>query len=127
MLELTNPLNNAKRDCWRRSDDLSYGGWLNGIRLLVRFEGGVPAPIYRQRVWLILANRSIQRRRLDWPKVLAHCFSEHLTPDDVQVVDSQIVKDLHRTGCSTFGQHERHNQILLKQVLLAYARFNKGK
>ena len=36
-------------------------------------------------------------------------------------------QDLHRTGCSLFsGEDAEHNQALLKQVLLAYARWNKN-
>lgn len=38
-----------------------------------------------------------------------------------------ILQDLHRTGCSLFsGTDSEHNQALLKQVLLAYARWNRG-
>ena len=36
-------------------------------------------------------------------------------------------KDLHRTGCDLFsGADASVNQALLKQVLLAFARWNKG-
>lgn len=39
----------------------------------------------------------------------------------------EIFQDLHRTGCSLFsGEDAEHNQALLKQVLLAYARWNKN-
>jgi hypothetical protein len=39
----------------------------------------------------------------------------------------QIVKDLHRTGCSTFsGQENDQDRALLKRVLLAFARYNKS-
>ena len=35
------------------------------------------------------------------------------------------LQDLHRTGCELFsGQDAEQNQALLKQVLLAYARWN---
>ena len=38
----------------------------------------------------------------------------------------QIVKDLHRTGCSGFNGHDNEeDRAVLKRVLLAYARWNK--
>lgn len=46
---------------------------------------------------------------------------------DDEALSEQIVKDLHRTGCSLFsGDNCEHNQALLQQVLLAYARWNKS-
>ena len=36
-------------------------------------------------------------------------------------------QDLHRTGCSLFcGEDAEANQLMLKRVLLAYARWNKS-
>ena len=36
-------------------------------------------------------------------------------------------QDLHRTGCSLFcGEEAEENQLMLKRVLLAYARWNKA-
>ena len=36
-------------------------------------------------------------------------------------------QDLHRTGCSLFCGEDAHaNQLMLKRVLLAYARWNKS-
>ena len=40
-----------------------------------------------------------------------------------EALDSQIVKDLHRTGNTGFTTEEEHG--ILKRVLLAYARYNK--
>jgi hypothetical protein len=38
-----------------------------------------------------------------------------------------IFQDLHRTGCSLFcGEDAEANQLMLKRVLLAYARWNKS-
>lgn len=37
------------------------------------------------------------------------------------------VKDLHRTGCSSYcGQEAEQDRVVLKRVLLAYARWNKS-
>ena len=37
------------------------------------------------------------------------------------------LQDLHRTGCSLFcGVDAEANQLMLKRVLLAYARWNKS-
>ena len=41
-----------------------------------------------------------------------------------EALDSQIVKDLHRTGNTGFTTEEEHG--ILKRVLLAYARYNKS-
>lgn len=38
-----------------------------------------------------------------------------------------LLQDLHRTGCSLFcGEEAEDNQAMLKRVLLAFARWNKG-
>jgi hypothetical protein len=53
-------------------------------------------------------------------------FNDRSNPDDDEL-GIQIVKDLHRTGCSTFSGHENdRDRALLKRVLLAYARYNKS-
>lgn len=63
---------------------------------------------------------------MDWPEVERTCFSEWSHPADAEL-GVQIVKDLHRTGCSLFcGEDGQENQALLKRVLLAYARWNKA-
>lgn len=37
------------------------------------------------------------------------------------------LKDLHRTGCSSYcGQEAEQDRVVLKRVLLAYARWNKS-
>jgi hypothetical protein len=65
---------------------------------------------------------------LDWPRVRRIAFNERSNPDDDEL-GIQIVKDLHRTGCSTFSGRADENdrdRALLKRVLLAYARYNKS-
>jgi TBC1 domain family member 30 len=53
-------------------------------------------------------------------------FNDRSNPDDDEL-GIQIVKDLHRTGCSTFsGQENDQDRALLKRVLLAFARYNKS-
>ncbi|KAI2566806.1 TBC1D30 isoform 4, partial [Pan troglodytes] len=52
-------------------------------------------------------------------------FNERSNPDD-DSMGIQIVKDLHRTGCSSYcGQEAEQDRVVLKRVLLAYARWNK--
>lgn len=37
-----------------------------------------------------------------------------------------LLQDLHRTGCSSYcGQEAEQDRVVLKRVLLAYARWNK--
>ena len=61
------------------------------------------------------------------------CFAFKI-PDDVapsnMYIDIRLFsafQDLHRTGCSLFCGEDAHaNQLMLKRVLLAYARWNKS-
>ncbi|EDO34898.1 predicted protein, partial [Nematostella vectensis] len=63
---------------------------------------------------------------LDWQKTVKFCFNERSNPDDDEL-GSQIVKDLHRTGCAWFcGNDTPEERAALKRVLLAYARWNKS-
>lgn len=65
-------------------------------------------------------------RNVEWPKVERFCFNDTTNPDDEEL-GVQIVKDLHRTGCSLFcGSSGLENQALLKRVLLGFARWNKA-
>lgn len=42
------------------------------------------------------------------------------------VFPSLLIQDLHRTGCSSYcGQEAEQDRVVLKRVLLAYARWNK--
>lgn len=94
------------------------------MKMVAQLPEGIPSE-FRRRLWLTLAERHLYDRRIDWPKVERNCFSEWSHPDDAEL-GVQIVKDLHRTGCSLFcGQDGQENQALLKRVLLAYARWNK--
>ena len=72
-----------------------------------------------------MSQKYIRDINLDWNKVRRIAFNDRSNPDDDEL-GIQIVKDLHRTGCSTFsGQDNDQDRALLKRVLLAFARYNK--
>jgi hypothetical protein len=78
------------------------------------------------QLWLNLAQKYINDLGIDWPKVKRAAFNDRSNPDDDEL-GIQIVKDLHRTGCSAFSGHENErDRALLKRVLLAFARYNKS-
>ncbi|KAJ8668506.1 hypothetical protein QAD02_010169 [Eretmocerus hayati] len=77
-------------------------------------------------MWLTLAERHLEQRGVDWKQAEKLCFNEWSNPDDEEL-GIQIVKDLHRTGCSLFcGAAGRDNQVVLRRVLLGFARWNKS-
>ncbi|CAG4937775.1 unnamed protein product [Colias eurytheme] len=101
-----------------------FGEWLHAMRLVARLPAGVPQH-FRRRLWLTLAERHLSTRNIDWPVAERACFKGTALPDDAEL-SAQILKDLHRTGCSLFcGTEGRENQAMLRRVLLAYARWNK--
>ncbi|GAB0176288.1 TBC1 domain family member 30 [Grus japonensis] len=79
-----------------------------------------------QQVWLTLADQYLHSIAIDWDKTMRFTFNERSNPDD-DSMGIQIVKDLHRTGCSSYcGQEAEQDRVVLKRVLLAYARWNKS-
>ncbi|NXT67724.1 TBC30 protein, partial [Chaetops frenatus] len=77
-------------------------------------------------VWLTLADQYLHSIAIDWDKTMRFTFNERSNPDDGSM-GIQIVKDLHRTGCSSYcGQEAEQDRVVLKRVLLAYARWNKS-
>lgn len=107
------------------SSDSGFHQWHSAMKLVAQLPEGIP-PEFRGRLWLALADRHLAARRIDWKRVERNCFSEWSHPSDAEL-GVQIVKDLHRTGCSLFcGEDGVENQALLKKVLLAYARWNKS-
>ncbi|GAB6026124.1 hypothetical protein CHUAL_012325 [Chamberlinius hualienensis] len=105
------------------SGDSGFAQWHDAMRMVARLPGGIPYE-FRKRLWLTMANKHIQQRKVDWEKVRRFCFNHQSDPDENEL-GAQIVKDLHRTGCSLFcGVEAEHNQALLKRVLLAYAHWN---
>lgn len=101
-----------------------YAEWLHAMRLVARLPAGVPQH-FRRKLWITLANRHLTARGIDWTSAERSCFRGTAQPDDTEL-GAQILKDLHRTGCSLFcGAEGRENQAMLRRVLLAYARWNK--
>ncbi|XP_034935653.1 uncharacterized protein [Chelonus insularis] len=99
--------------------------WLDAMRMVARLPEGIPEE-FRKRLWLTLAERHLEQRGVDWKQAEKLCFNEWTNPDDEEL-GIQIVKDLHRTGCSLFcGAAGRDNQAVLRRVLLGYARWNKA-
>ncbi|XP_043481118.1 uncharacterized protein LOC122510496 isoform X3 [Leptopilina heterotoma] len=99
--------------------------WLDAMKMVAGLPGGIP-PEFRKRLWITLAERHLDQRGVDWKQAEKVCFNEWSNPDDEEL-GSQIVKDLHRTGCSLFcGAAGRDNQAVLRRVLLGFARWNKS-
>ncbi|KAM4614620.1 TBC1 domain family member 30 [Polymixia lowei] len=99
--------------------------WYDALKAVVRLPTGIPKE-WRKRVWLTLADQYLHSISIDWEKTLRFAFNERSNPDD-DSLGIQIVKDLHRTGCSSYcGQEGEQDRVVLKRVLLAYARWNKA-
>uniref|UniRef100_A0AAR5QFC8 TBC1 domain family member 30 n=1 Tax=Dendroctonus ponderosae TaxID=77166 RepID=A0AAR5QFC8_DENPD len=102
-----------------------FSQWVAAMKMVAQLPGGIPAE-FRRRLWLTMAERHLDSQDIDWSETEKFCFSEWSHPTDAEL-GIQIVKDLHRTGCSLFcGEDGQENQALLKKVLLAYARWNKA-
>uniref|UniRef100_A0A3P9J009 TBC1 domain family member 30 n=1 Tax=Oryzias latipes TaxID=8090 RepID=A0A3P9J009_ORYLA len=98
--------------------------WYDALKAVARLPTGVPKE-WRKRVWLTLADQYLHSISIDWEKTLRFAFNERSNPDD-DSLGIQIVKDLHRTGCSSYcGQEGEQDRVVLKRVLLAFARWNK--
>ncbi|XP_036004865.1 TBC1 domain family member 30 isoform X1 [Fundulus heteroclitus] len=98
--------------------------WYDALKSVARLPTGVPKE-WRKKVWLTLADQYLHSISIDWEKTLRFAFNERSNPDD-DSLGIQIVKDLHRTGCSSYcGQEGEQDRVVLKRVLLAYARWNK--
>ncbi|XP_019132488.1 TBC1 domain family member 30 isoform X2 [Larimichthys crocea] len=99
--------------------------WYDALKAVARLPTGIPKE-WRKRVWLTLADQYLHSISIDWEKTLRFAFNERSNPDD-DSLGIQIVKDLHRTGCSSYcGQEGEQDRVVLKRVLLAYARWNKA-
>ncbi|XP_064632060.1 TBC1 domain family member 30-like isoform X3 [Lineus longissimus] len=104
--------------------DDTFQQWHDAMKAVARLPLGIPRE-FRKKVWLSLADNHIKSIQIDWEKTKRFCFNERSNPDDNKL-GIQIVKDLHRTGCSGFsGQDNEQDRAVLKRVLLAYARWNK--
>lgn len=99
--------------------------WYDALKAVARLPTGIPKE-WRKKVWLTLADQYLHSISIDWEKTLRFAFNERSNPDD-DSLGIQIVKDLHRTGCSSYcGQEGEQDRVVLKRVLLAYARWNKA-
>ncbi|XP_033746059.1 TBC1 domain family member 30-like isoform X2 [Pecten maximus] len=104
--------------------DSAFDQWKDAMQAVSRLPLGIPDG-FRRKVWISLAENHIKELRIDWEKTVRFVFNERSNPDD-NTLGLQIVKDLHRTGCSGFsGQDNDEDRAVLKRVLLAYARWNK--
>uniref|UniRef100_A0A8C1JDD2 TBC1 domain family member 30 n=1 Tax=Cyprinus carpio TaxID=7962 RepID=A0A8C1JDD2_CYPCA len=98
--------------------------WYDALKAVARLPVGIPKE-WRKRVWLTLADQYLHSISIDWEKTMRFAFNDRSNPDD-DTLGIQIVKDLHRTGCSSYcGQEAEQDRVVLKRVLLAYARWNK--
>ncbi|XP_078075927.1 TBC1 domain family member 30 isoform X2 [Mustelus asterias] len=98
--------------------------WYDALKAVARLPTGIPKD-WRKRVWLTLADQYLHSISIDWEKTMRFAFNDRSNPDD-DSMGIQIVKDLHRTGCSSYcGQEAEQDRVMLKRVLLAYARWNK--
>ncbi|KYO47715.1 TBC1 domain family member 30 isoform X2 [Alligator mississippiensis] len=99
--------------------------WHDALKSVARLPTGIPKE-WRRKVWLTLADHYLRSIAIDWDKTMRFTFNERSNPDD-DSMGIQIVKDLHRTGCSSYcGQEAEQDRVVLKRVLLAYARWNKS-
>ncbi|XP_043943994.1 TBC1 domain family member 30 isoform X4 [Protopterus annectens] len=99
--------------------------WYDALKAVARLPTGIPKE-WRQKVWLTLADQYLHSISIDWEKTMRFTFNDRSNPDD-DSMGIQIVKDLHRTGCSSYcGQEAEQDRVVLKRVLLAYARWNKS-
>uniref|UniRef100_A0A915I4T6 Rab-GAP TBC domain-containing protein n=1 Tax=Romanomermis culicivorax TaxID=13658 RepID=A0A915I4T6_ROMCU len=99
-----------------------YAQWLNGMKAVARLPDGIPEH-FRQKLWITLADHYVKTQQINWDDIKRWAFNDRMNPDDDEL-SLQIVKDLHRTGWSGLdGDKER---IILRRVLLAYARYNKS-
>ncbi|XP_015270944.1 PREDICTED: TBC1 domain family member 30 [Gekko japonicus] len=99
--------------------------WHDALKAVARLPTGIPKE-WRRKVWLTLADHYLRSIAIDWDKTMRFAFNDRSNPDD-DSMGIQIVKDLHRTGCSSYcGQEAEQDRVVLKRVLLAYARWNKS-
>ncbi|XP_062374417.1 TBC1 domain family member 30 isoform X2 [Sardina pilchardus] len=101
-----------------------YQQWFDALKAVARLPTGLPKE-WRKRVWLTLADQYLHSISIDWEKTLRFAFNDRSNPDD-DTLGIQIVKDLHRTGYSSYcGEEGEQDRVVLKRVLLAFARWNK--
>lgn len=103
------------------SNEQDFQEWKQSMAIETRSTGGLSID-NREKLWVLLAKKYITSIHLNWEKTREFAFSSETYPEDEQL-NTQIVKDLHRTGCKWSSIET--NRILLQRVLLAFARYNK--
>jgi hypothetical protein len=105
--------------------DNGFTQWQAAMQMVARLPGGIP-PVFRRRFWLTVAEKHLRSRSVDWSHTEKFCFKKGSNPDDYEL-GVQNINDLRRTGCYLFcGAVAEENQLKLKRLLLAYARWNKA-
>ncbi len=77
---------------------------------MARIENGIPAT-FRKHMWLILANRSIQLRKLDWQQIVHSSFDKNNQFENKEI-DEQIVK-----VCVIFLLQLNNMIIIIKRII----------
>lgn len=90
---MTDPLRTTQ---WSSKEVEDYRRYINGLKVMARIENGIP-PTFRRHMWLILANRSIQLKRLDWQEIVNNCLNESCQQldeedEDEREMNAQIIK-----------------------------------
>jgi len=105
----------------------AFQKWADALRAIIQLPDGLPA-WWRKRVWLVTADTYLAAKHpklSDWSTVKEWVFSDRVHGTD-ETLGNQIVKDLHRTGCSLDSEDNGEgSEDALKRVLVAYARWNK--
>ena len=105
----------------------AFQKWADALRAIIQLPDGLPA-WWRKRVWLVTADSYLATKHpklSDWSSVKEWVFSDRMHGTD-ETLGNQIVKDLHRTGCSLDRDgNGEGSEDALKRVLVAYARWNK--
>ncbi|CAH8536441.1 unnamed protein product [Dicrocoelium dendriticum] len=105
----------------RASSEEAFREWRTAVCRMAALGDGLPGFV-RHRVWSHLADHELTKQHVDWNRALRIGFRSRSNQKD-EDLESQIIKDLHRTGCVQFGSQE--DKAALERVLLAYARWNK--
>ncbi|XP_002128618.2 TBC1 domain family member 30-like [Ciona intestinalis] len=118
---------NLKFNLEPQSGEEGFKQWYDALRALVRLPNGLPN-CWRKKIWLCLAENYLDRKfpNEDWKATVSRTFSDRICEND-ENLGNQIVKDLHRTGYAGIDSSSNYeNQMVLKRVLLAYARWNQA-
>ncbi|KAH0549832.1 TBC1 domain family member 30-like [Cotesia glomerata] len=68
----------------------SFTQWLDAMKMVARLSEGVPDE-FRKKLWLMLADRHLEQRGIDWEQAEKICLNEWISADDEEF-NAQIVK-----------------------------------